>query len=503
MSDDRATTRSATPAGASVPHGTRREPPGPFVDACGLAELVRSGEASPLELVDAAIERIERVNPVINAVIHERFSAARVEAAGPLPDGPFRGVPILVKDLGAPSAGDPYHLGMGYLKRLGWRATHDSYLVQRLRRAGFVLLGRTNTPELGSTITTEPLAYGPTRNPWSLEHSTGGSSGGSAAAVAAGLVPVAHGNDGGGSIRIPASACGLVGLKPTRGRVSKGPDVGDSWAGATIDHGLTRTVRDTAALLDAIAGYHPGDPYVGAPPFAVPLCDAMREPARRCKVAVLDHAPMADAAMEVHPDCVAAVRSTARLLASLGHEVEEAFPAAIGDPKLRRDFTTVVAACTAADLAALETMTGVAVALDELEADNAAFATIGRRLSAVDYLDAVASIQSASRAIARFFADDGYDLLVTPVLAAPTPRLGYLSDPVHGGSRVLELLQFTAQFNLTGQPAISLPLGESHDGLPIGVQLVAAFADEALLVQVAAALEQASPWADRHPPVCA
>ena len=217
-----------------------------WADATSQAHLVRSGQVSPLELVEAAIERIERCNPTLNAVIHRRFAAASEEASAELPDGAFRGVPILLKDLGAPQAGEPYCEGTGFAKAAGHRATRDSYLVQRLKKAGFVILGRTNTPELGTAITTEPVAFGPTRNPWDTEYSSGGSSGGSAAAVASGMVPLAHGNDGGGSIRIPASCCGLFGLKPSRGRVSKGPAATESWNGFSVDHVLARSVRDSA-----------------------------------------------------------------------------------------------------------------------------------------------------------------------------------------------------------------------------------------------------------------
>src|SRR5918996_4337992 len=250
------------------------------LDATAQAELVRTGEATPLELVDDAIERIEALNPKLNAVIHELFEEGREAAQRELPDGPFKGVPFLLKDLGAAFAGDPLHLGMRFLKEAEFRAPLDTYLAQRFRAAGFVTLGKTNTPELGILPTTEPKAYGPSRNPWNLKHSTGGSSGGSGAAVASGMVPVAHANDGGGSIRIPASECGLVGLKPTRARVSQGPDVGEGWAGATIDGVVTRSVRDTAAALDWIGRPMPGDPYI-APPFARPLAQQVGAPVGR------------------------------------------------------------------------------------------------------------------------------------------------------------------------------------------------------------------------------
>src|SRR5437773_7555006 len=288
-----------------------------LLDATAQAELVRQRKASPRELVDAAIARIERVNPKLTAVVIQRFEKARAEAAAPdLPDGPFRGVPFLLKDLICHSAGDPYHAGMRLLRELGWVERHDTHLAARFRAAGFVFLGRTNVPELGPAPTTEPLAYGPTRNPWDTGHSTGGSSGGSAAAVAAGLVPVTHANDGGGSIRIPASECGLVGLKPTRGRVSQGPLTGEAWAGGVADGAVTRTVRDAAGLLDAISNRMPGEPYY-PPPLPGRLVREIGADPGRLRIGVLDR-PGAEGYLD-DPQCRAAVAGAARLLESLGH----------------------------------------------------------------------------------------------------------------------------------------------------------------------------------------
>lgn len=469
-----------------------------WLDASAQADLVRSGQVSPAELVDAAIQRITRVNPILNAVIHERFDKARAEAAGPLPQGPFRGVPLLLKDLGARSQGDPHHNGMRALKEAGWVEDHDQFLVTRFRRAGFVIVGRTNVPELGSTITTEPLAYGPARSPWDTGRSTGGSSGGSGAAVAAGLVPVAHGNDGGGSIRIPASECGLVGLKPNRARVSQGPDVGEAWMGGTIDGVLTRTVRDTAAVLDCLAGAEPGDPFP-APPLPGPLSAEVGADPGSLRVGLLDHPLMGD----IPPDreCQAAVAAAGRLLEHLGHKVEVGYPAAVGDEEFQPHFVNIVAAATAADVDAWGRLIGRAIGDEELEHDNAAFAGLGRALSANQYLASVAWLHGYQRRMARWWSDDGYDLLVTPVINGTPPPLGWLSDPEEGMTRVIGTLQYTAQFNITGQPAISLPLAWSTEGLPIGVQLVAAFGREDLLVRVASQLESAQPWTDRHPPV--
>jgi amidase len=468
------------------------------MDATAQAELVRTGRATPLELVDAAIARVEKVNPEINAVIHERFDKARAEAAGTLPDGPFRGVPFLVKDLELSMKGEPHHRGSRFLKRAGYRADHDSYLARRFLAAGLVVVGRTNTPEFGSTVTTEPLAYGPCRNPWNTDHSTGGSSGGSAAAVAAGLVPVAHANDGGGSIRVPASECALVGLKPSRGRVTHGPDLGESWMGATIDGVVTRSVRDTAAMLDCIAGYEPGDPYTAPPPSRRYGEEVGADPGS-LRIGVLDH-PLAPG-VAGHPDCAAAVATAARLLESLGHRVEVGHPHALEEAEVIPRFVTIVAASTAWALAFWEAELGRAATDADIEHDNLTFRAIGDATSAPTYLDAVNWLHAWSRRVQSWWYRDGFDILVTPTLAVPPPALGYLSDPELGGQRVIEVLQYTAQFNVTGQPAVSLPLHWTGGGLPVGVQLVAPYAREEVLIRLASQLETAQPWAERLPPV--
>lgn len=472
------------------------------VDATGQAALVRTGEATPLELVDAAIGRIEAVNPTLNAVIHERFEAARREATGPLPDGPFRGVPFLLKDLHAFSQGDPHHGGAAFLKRAGWTADRDDHVTARLRAAGVIFVGRTNTPEFGTTITTEPEAHGPSRNPWNIDHSTGGSSGGSAAAVASRMVPAAHASDGGGSIRIPASECGIVGLKPTRGRVPLGPDIGDSWAGATVHGAVTRSVRDSAALLDSMSGAMPGDPY-HAPPLAGPLIDEVGRDPGRLRIGVLDH-PLLPG-VEASVPCGEATRAAAALLERLGHDVHESHPAPMTEERFSQAFTVVVATHVAHDLATWGRILGRDVVEDDVEAGNWMFAGLGRALSAPDYLDAIYWQQEWSRRMAGWWRgsgdDDGFDILVTPVLNGTPPPLGHLKDPTEGLRRVTDLMQYTAQFNVTGQPAISLPLSWSEDGLPIGIQFVAAFGREDLLVRLAAQLETAQPWAGRVPPV--
>src|SRR5580765_4865502 len=469
-----------------------------LLDATAQAELVRTRRASPRELVDAAIARIERVNARVNAVITQRFEKARREADAPLPDGPFRGVPFLLKDLTCHSAGDPYHAGMRVLRDLRWTEPHDTHLAARFRAAGFVFLGKTNTPELGPVPTTEPIAYGPTRNPWDPGRSPGGSSGGSAAAVATGMVPVAHANDGGGSIRIPASECGLVGLKPTRGRVSQGPLTGEAWAGGVADGAVTRTVRDAAGLLDAISNRIPGEPYY-PPPLPGPLAGEVGADPGRLRIGVLDR-PGAEGYLD-DPECRAAVAGAALLLEALGHHLEESAPAAMFEPEFLRHFSTIIAADTEATFQGFEELLGRPIGEDEIERRNAAYRRIGRKLSAVDYLDSRAWFGTWARGMADWWED--HDLLVTPTVGAPPPELGWFTaaGPDREGERVVSFIPYTAQFNMTGQPAITLPLHWTPGGLPVGVQFVAAYGREDLLIRVASQLEQAAPWAGRHPQV--
>ncbi len=475
-----------------------------WLDATAQAELVRSRQASPTELVEDAIERIERVNPQLDAVIRDRFADARKEAAGDLPDGPFRGVPMLLKDLGCHVAGERTDYGTSYLRDADVRWPTDSHVARQFRAAGFVFLGRTNVPEFGTTITTEPAAHRPARNPWNPAHSAGGSSGGSAAAVAAGMVPIAHASDGGGSIRIPSSECALVGLKPTRARVSHGPDVGESWAGATTDGVLTRTVRDAAAVLDLISAPMPGDPYV-APPLPRPLAEEVGVPVGRLRVGLLDAERTPG-----DPDCRAAVDRTGQLLEQLGCTVEPATPDGMFDEQFTRFFGATIAADIALALAEHERLLDRPVRDDELERRNALYRAMGQRLSSADYLAARAWLGGWARRMAAFWAPGdqggrGFDLLLTPTVGAPPPELGWFAaaGPEQEGPRIGGFMPYTAQFNVTGQPAVSLPLHWTEDGLPVGVQLVAAFGREDVLVRVAAALEEAVPWADRRPPVSA
>ncbi len=467
-----------------------------WLDATAQADLVRRGGVSAAELVEAAIGRIEAVNPRLDAVIRTRFDQARAEARVDLPDGPFRGVPILFKDLGCTVEGEATAFGVGPLRDLALPMT--SYLAQAFRAAGFVPLGRTNVPEMGTTVTTEARSFPPARNPWDPGRSAGGSSGGSAAAVASGMVPAAHGNDGGGSIRIPASECGLVGLKPTRARVSQGPLVAEAWAGGTIDGVLTRTVRDAAAILDVISTREPGEPYY-PPPLPRPLREEVGADPGQLRVGVLDR-PGADGYLD-DPQCRAAVAGTARLLEKLGHHLDESAPEAMFDEQFPRHFGTIIAANTEATFRAFEMLLGRPIGEGEIEPRNAGYRRAGSALDAVTYLQSRTWIGTWARRMAHWWTS--HDLLLTPTLGAPPPELGWFTaeGPQGEGRRVLSFIPYTAQFNMTGQPAVSVPMHWTPDGLPVGVQLVAAYGREDLLVRVASQLEQAAPWHERHPQV--
>jgi len=470
-----------------------------WLDATGQAELVRRNEVSPSELVAEAITRIEKLNPQLNAVIHELFDRAAAEASGPLPDGPFRGVPFLLKDLTAELAGTPLSEGLDFSG--DYHSTGTQVLTQRYIDAGFVICGKTNTPELGILPTAEPRRFGASRNPWNTGHSTGGSSGGSAAAVASGMVPAAHANDGGGSIRIPASCCGLVGLKPTRGRNSMAPNYGDVMGGLVCEHVVTRTVRDSAAILDATAGPVPGDPY-WAPPLRGPSFAAAAASAPpKLRIAVMTTSPSGS---EVHADCVAAARAAATLCESLGHEIEDAAFDVDGDAFVAH-FVNAWAAGNAWAIADWEHRLGRAVTEDEVEPLSWALIELGRSLSSAQYLVAVQNLQKISRQIAGYF--EGIDVLLTPTLGEPPAPLGTFDsppgEPLVGLFRSAAYVPFTPPFNVTGQPAISLPLHWNGGGLPIGVQFVGRFGDEETLLSLAGQLEQAAPWAGRRPPVSA
>ena len=462
-----------------------------MLDATAQAELVRTGRASPVELVQDAVDRLGRVEPQLSALARDRTATALGEAAGDLPDGPLRGVPFLLKDLGCPVAGEPVGEGTRYLDNVPRAA--DSALARSFRAAGLVVLGRTRVPELGTTVTTEPAAFGPTRNPYDLTRTVGGSSGGSAALVAAGVVAAAHASDGGGSIRIPASACGLVGLKPSRGRISGAPQVGESWAGATTDGVLTRTLRDSALLLDLVRGPQPGDPYT-APPSARPYVEEVGADPGRLRIGLLEHPPQAD--LPGDDACAEAVRRTGALLAELGHDVEGSSPEALGDPEFSRHFNRTIGVDVALALVAHEALLGREVDDAELEPRNQAYRARGRRASAVSYLESRTWLSGFSRRVAQWWAS-GFDVLVTPTVNGPPPALGSLDD----GPAVSRWMPYGAQFNVTGQPALSLPLHTHPGGLPLGLQLVAAYGREDVLLRLGGQLERALPWADRRPGV--
>jgi amidase len=460
------------------------------------AEAVRRGEITPLALVEEAIEAIERVDDGLGAVVHRRFDAARSEAVARLPDGPFRGVPLLVKDAVCHAAGDRYHLGMRLLRDRDWHAKKDTHLAARFRRAGFIVVGRTNTPELATAFTTEPVAYGPTRNPWDPRRSAGGSSGGSAAAVAAGMTAIAHGNDMGGSVRVPASECGVIGLKPTRGRISLGPQFGEYWSILGHEGLLTRTVRDLAAVLDAVSGPAPGDLQWAPAPARRFALEPAEDP-EPIRVGLLTAVPMTGAA--AHPDCIAAAEAAAGSLASCGHHVAPVSGSEFDDAALAEPFLDVFSVSVAHDLDRWSAQLGVSIGPDDVEPRNWMLAERGRQVDATDYVASLEHLHAYSRRIAEWWANE-IDLLLSPTLPEPVPEIGRLpAEPTF--AEVADLGQFTSPFNITGQPAISLPLHHGSDGLPVGVQLVAPYGREDLLLRIAAQLEWVAPWERRRPPI--
>jgi amidase len=470
------------------------------MDATAQAELVKKGDVSAVELVQSAIDRIEKLNPRVNAVIHKTYERALEEAAGDLPDGPFRGIPFLIKDIGVGTRkGDPFYSGTRFLKDADYRAKNTSYLVEKFIQAGLVILGRTNVPELGAWTTTEPESYGPCHNPWNLDHSTGGSSGGAAAATASGMVPMAHASDGGGSIRVPASQCGVVGLKPTRGRISLGPDMGESWAGLVFEFAETRTVRDCAALLDCVRGNMPGDPYACPPPMR-PYRDEVGTDPGALKIGVLSSMDI----LEIKKPCVDAVELVAKQLSDLGHNVAYDYPQALTDQEKAGQILPIIAAYQARAVEVYGQEIGREIGPGDMDCDNWAVTEMGKKVTATQYLEAVESVHGHIRNIAGWW-ETGYDLLVTPTIPEPPPVLGELvpdpNEPLKGFMRSGLLTAFMTPFNMTGQPAISLPLCMSEDGLPIGIQFVAGFGKEDLLIRIASQLETAMPWGGRLPPV--
>ena len=468
------------------------------LDATALAALVRQRQVKAIELVETAIERIERLNPTLNAVVTPMYEQARAAAMGKLGNGPFAGVPFLLKDLGAPCVGVRMTMASAFMRN--FVPDHDSELVSRLKRAGLIIVGKTNTPELGILPTTEPRLFGPSHNPWEMNRTPGGSSGGSAAAVAARLVPMAHGNDGGGSIRIPASCCGLFGLKPTRARNPLGPDFGDIFSGLVVDHALTRSVRDSAALLDATAGPDVGDPY-WAPPPARPFLQEVGADPGRLRIAFTTTTP---AGVKVHADCISAVRDAAALCAKLGHEVVEAAPEVNGE-WVTKNFMVLWSAGCVWTIDGLGLATGQTPTQDQFEPLTWALYEMGCQQSASSYLLSLAFLQRVARDIARFFLN--YDVWLTPTLGEPPVPLGTFDsppeNPLQGLRRTEAFVPFTPICNATGQPAMSVPLYWNTEGLPVGVHFVGRFGDEATLFRLAAQLESARPWAGRRPPVSA
>jgi len=466
-------------------------------DSLGLAALVKARKVSANELLEAAIARAEAANPRFNFMAQKHYDYARKTIAAGLPQGPFSGVPWLLKDLNTYIAGEVTENGSRLYK--GQRASVTSELVRRIERAGFVIFGKTTTPEFGLTGTTESVLYGPTRNPWNPGRIAGGSSGGAAAAVAAGVIPAAHATDGGGSIRIPASACGLFGLKPSRGRVPMGPARTEGWGGMSVHHAVTRTVRDSAAILDATHGAEPGSRY-SAPTPERPFLEEVGRAPGRLRVALM-LAPYAGS--PVDPEVVEATKAVGKLLESLGHHVEEAAPkldmAAVGTGSF-----VLMAASVAADCVDRAKALGVDLGPDLLERTTLDFLALGKSFSGMDFARGNNAYQAAAVTIAQFM--ERYDIILSPTVAAPPLPLGQIGldtgrSMAEWGAVVGAFASFTGVYNGTGQPSMSLPLGMSRDGLPIGIMATGRYGAEGLLFRLAGQLEQAAPWAGRRPPL--
>ena len=467
-------------------------------DALGLAELVKSGQIGAAELLEAAIDRVAQVNPQINALVAPMYEEARRTVAEGATTGPFAGVPFLLKDLRALYAGVPTTSGSRFFT--DYRPDHDSELVARYKRAGLVIFGKTNTPEFGCCPSTEGALFGATRNPWNTEHSAGGSSGGAAAAVAARILPAAHGSDGGGSIRIPASCCGVFGFKPTRGMNPSGPDYGEAWNGLSAEHVLTMSVRDSAALLDVSRGPAPGDPYCG-PALERSFLEAVSRPPGKLKIAVqrqaLTGAP-------VHADCIAAVDDAVELLTELGHVVEEAAPK-YDVERIGAAFPLIIAANVQAAIDQRAEETGTEPDTAVIENVIHFLGAMGHDRNAVDMVRALWAMHATGRQVASFF--EQYDVLLSPVVATPPPPVGVLdtssSDVDAYLKAVFAFIPFTSLANVAGTPGMSVPLYWNKQGLPIGVHFGAGFGADSKLFSLAAQLEEARPWAQRRPPVCA
>jgi amidase len=488
-------------------------------DGLGLAELVKKKEISSAEICEEAIIRIERVNPQLNAVVTPMYELAREMVQRPLSNGPFTGVPFLLKDLLGDVAGVRQTRGSKAFK--DYVSIEDSELIKRYKQAGLVILGKTNCPEFGLLGITEPELHGPTRNPWNIEHTPGGSSGGSAAAVASRMVALASGGDGGGSIRIPASCCGLFGLKVTRGRNPTGPLHGVIWQGAVVEHVISRSIRDSAAILDATQGADVGAPYIICPP-AKPYVEEIEQSPDRLKIAFNTRSPIDT---PVHPDCVQAVEHTAKLLEKLGHDVEEAHPDIDGQV-LAKSFLTMYFGEIAADIDELESVLGRKAKPSDVEDLTWTLALLGRAYSAGYFVKMMREWDIAARVMGRFHKT--YDIYLTPTVAHPPVKIGEL-QPKPAEKALIKVVNtfglggllkvsgitdklaveslsktpFTQLANFTGQPAMSVPLYWTSDGLPCGSQFIGRFGDEATLLRLAAQLEKEQPWSDKRPPVCA
>ncbi len=484
-------------------------------DATALAALIRQKELAASEALEIAIERAEAVNPRINAIIHPLYDLARQQLGQRPPAAPFSGIPFLLKDLTIEYAGTPFSEGCAGLR--GQVSRQTSALVQRMEQTGLLFIGKTNTPEFGLTPYTEPQSFGPTRNPWNPERTPGGSSGGSAAAVAAGITPFATASDGGGSIRIPASCCGLFGLKPSRGRLTLGPQHGEGWQGAVMEHCVSRSVRDSAALLDAVHGDLPGDPYLTAPPAGTYLEASLQRP-EALRIAFTSAHTLGQ---EVHADCRAAVDHAAHLLEDLGHQVEE-----VENPFRREDLTEVfllmILGETAATVRALEERLGRPATRHDVEPNTWTIALMGRTISAEQFVSAKRRWNDVGRRMASFHQK--YDLLLTPTVALPPFPIGQL-QPTSAEKRLVEFVNrfdlgrlalrnldrlaekvfayipFTPLANMTGQPSMSVPLYWNDEGLPVGSMFTAPFGREDILFQLAGQLEEAQPWFDRVPDI--
>jgi amidase len=465
-------------------------------DGVGLADLVRKKQASARELLDEAIARTAKVDPQINAVVVKHYEYAQRQIDRGIPDGPFAGVPFLLKDLEFLEGTRTTSGANVYEDQV---AGHTGTLAQRFLDAGVTIFGKSSTPEFGLMPTTESRLFGPTRNPWNLAHSSGGSSGGAGAAVAARLVPVAHASDGGGSIRIPASASGVFGLKPTRARNPLGPERGEAWSGFSCGHVLSISVRDSALMLDAVHGPEPSSPYV-APPPERPFAEEVGRDPGRLRISFTDKSPYGDA---IDPEIAAAVREVATLLAGLGHHVEERAPVLAADPAVV--MTTIVSANTGLSVRLAEQQFGRAMTDRDFERLTLATARNAQKATATDFMAAQLGAFRIARGLAAFFAT--CDVFLCPTLCSPPLQIGELNPMSPDLSHIPPILRrympATSMFNMSGQPAMSVPLAWNAAGLPLGMMFAARFGDEATLFRLAAQLEQARPWKKKLPPVCA